>query len=91
METPKYPQGHYQYKIVGIFFQALYNSKRFTNNTESNFLKDYLILNAGININPIKNLQVGFKVNNITDQIYETVNYYFMPKRNYAVSLTLSY
>lgn len=82
---------NYQYKIVGFFFQALYNSKRFTNNTESNFLKDFLVLNAGININPIKNIQVGFKVNNIANQIYETVNYYFMPKRNYAVNLKLNF
>ena len=82
---------NYQYKIVGLFFQALYNSKRFTNNTESNFLEDFLVLNAGININPIKNIQVGFKVNNIANQIYETVNYYFMPKRNYAVNLTIKF
>lgn len=82
---------NYQYKIVGLFFQALYNSKRFTDNDENKFLEDYLILNAGININPSKHIQVGFKVNNITDQIYETVNYYFMPKRNYAVSLTLNF
>ncbi|WDF47981.1 TonB-dependent receptor [Chryseobacterium sp. KACC 21268] len=82
---------NYQYKIFGIFFQALYNSKRFTNNTESNSLEDFLVLNAGINFNPIKNIQVGFKVNNIANQIYETVNYYFMPKRNYAVNLTLKF
>ena len=82
---------NYQYKIVGLFFQALYNSKRFTNNTESNFLKDFLVLNAGVNINPMKNIVVGFKVNNIANQIYETVNYYFMPKRNYAVNLTLKF
>ncbi|WP_379965846.1 TonB-dependent receptor plug domain-containing protein [Epilithonimonas sp. UC225_85] len=81
----------YQYKIAGLFFQALYNSKRFTDNTESNFLEDYLILNAGITINPQKNIQIGFKVNNITDEIYETVDYYFMPKRNYAVSLKLNF
>lgn len=82
---------NYQYKIIGLFFQALYNSKRFTNNTESTSLENFLVLNAGININPIKNIQIGFKVNNIANQIYETVNYYFMPKRNYAVNLTLKF
>ena len=82
---------NYQYKIVGLFFQALYNSKRFTDNFENNFLKDFLVLNAGFNINPMKNIVVGFKVNNIANQIYETVNYYFMPKRNYAVNLTLKF
>jgi iron complex outermembrane receptor protein len=81
----------YRYKIVGIFFQALYNSKRFTDNSEGNYLQDYLILNAGININPIKNVQIGLKVNNVTDQVYETVNYYYMPKRNYAVNLKLNF
>lgn len=82
---------NYQYKIVGLFFQALYNSKRFTNNSESSFLEDFLVLNAGININPIKNIQVGFKVNNLTNQVYETLNYYFMPKRNYAVNLQINF
>ena len=82
---------NYQYKIVGLFFQALYNSKRFTDNFENNFLKDFLVLNAGLHINPIKNIQVGFKVNNIANQIYETVNYYFMPKRNYAINLKLNF
>ena len=82
---------NYQYKIVGLFFQALYNSKRFTDNFENNFLKDFLVLNAGVHINPIKNIQVGFKVNNIANQIYETVNYYFMPKRNYAINLKLNF
>ena len=81
----------YQYKVIGLFFQALYNSKRFTDNDEINFLKEYLVLNAGINIKASKNIEVGFKANNITDQIYETVNYYFMPKRNYAVSLNLTF
>lgn len=81
----------YQYKIFGLFFQALYNSKRFTDDDASKFLEDYLVLNAGISINPIKNIEIGFKVNNVTNQIYETVNYYFMPKRNYAVSLRLNF
>jgi len=82
---------NYQYKIVGLFVQALYNSKIYTDSSETHFIEDYLILNAGITINPIKNIQLGFKVNNITDEIYETVNYYFMPKRNYAVSLNLNF
>lgn len=79
----------YRYKIVGVFFQALYNSKRFTDNVEGNSLDDYLVLNAGININVFKNMELGFKVNNIANQIFETVNYYYMPKRNYAVNLNL--
>lgn len=82
---------NYQYKTVGIFFQALYNSKRFTDKSETHFIKDYLILNAGININLLKHIQIGLKANNITDQIYETVDYYFMPKRNYAVNLKLNF
>ena len=81
----------YQYKMIGLFVQALYNSKIYTDNDENRFIDDYLILNAGITINPIKNIQIGFKVNNITDMIYATVDYYFMPKRNYAVSLNLNF
>lgn len=82
---------NYQYKIFGIFVQALYNGKRFTDNDEMSSLQDFLVLNAGINLNPLKNIQVGFKVNNITNQIYETVKYYYMPKRNYAVNLNLNF
>lgn len=81
----------YQYKIIGLFFQALYNSKRYVDDSEINYLENYFVLNAGIKLNPTKHIQLGFKINNITDEIYQTVNYYFMPKRNYAVNLNLNF
>lgn len=81
----------YQYKIFGLFFQALYNSKRYVDDSEINYLENYFVLNAGIKLNPTKHIQLGFKINNITDEIYQTVNYYFMPKRNYAVNLNLNF
>jgi iron complex outermembrane receptor protein len=81
----------YQYKIIRLFFQALYNGRIYTDNNEDNSLKDYLILNAGVSISALKNIEVGVKVNNITSQIYQTVDYYYMPKRNYAASVKLNF
>ena len=81
----------YHYAFIGIFVQALYNGKTFIDNIEKDFLDDYLILNSGINFKIIKNNQIGFRVNNITNQAYQTVNYYYMPKRNYAINLKINF
>lgn len=81
----------YHYKIFGIFLQALYTGKTFADSDENYFLKDYFILNAGISVDLLKQIQIGFKFNNITNQIYETTQYYFMPMQNYSVNLKINF
>ncbi|MPT31706.1 MAG: TonB-dependent receptor [Chryseobacterium sp.] len=82
---------NYEYSFIGFFVQAFYNGKTYTDNTENNFVKEYMILNLGTLAKISSKVQLGFKVNNITNQIYQTVDYYFMPQRNYAVNLKLNF
>jgi len=81
----------YQYSFFGFFVQTLYNGKTFVEDNEGKSIEDYMILNSGITAKLSRILQIGFKVNNITNQVYQTVDYYFMPKRNYAVNLKLNF
>ncbi|UQB68448.1 TonB-dependent receptor plug domain-containing protein [Epilithonimonas zeae] len=78
---------NYQYSWLGIFAQAFYNGKTYTDTDEKNFLEDYFVVNAGVNLNYLKHYQIGFRVNNITNKAYQSVENYFMPKRNYAINI----
>ena len=83
----------FRYSWIKIYAQGLYNGLTFTSTDEDkdSALKAYLILNAGISVNPFKHYTLGFKINNITDKVYETTRYYVLPKRNYAVNLSLNF
>ncbi len=82
---------NYQYSFIGFFIQTMYNGKTYVDENEKKSLKDYMILNSGITAKLSSKFQLGFKVNNMTNQIYQTVDYYFMPQRNYAVNLKLNF
>ncbi len=77
----------YHYGWLGIFVQAFYNGKTYTDTDEKNFLQDYLVINAGFNLNFLKHCNIGIRVYNITNQVYQSVGNYFMPKRNYAINI----
>ena len=81
----------YHYKIFGVFLQAIFNGKTFTDNYENMFLKEYVILNAGMSVNPVQHFTIGAKINNIGNQIYATTNYYYMPKRNFSIYLKINF
>lgn len=81
----------YRYSFLGIFVQTMYNGKTFVDENEGKSIKDYMVLNSGISAKLSSMIQLGFKVNNITNQVYQTVDYYFMPQRNYAVNLKFNF
>jgi len=39
----------------------------------------------------LKKYTIGFKVNNILDEIYETMAYYPLPKRNYSLNFNINF
>lgn len=84
---------NYRYKPLEFFFQGTYNGITYTTTDESNAdaIKPYFVANAGIYFTVLKNQQIGFKVNNIFDQVYETTRYYPLPKRNYSASLSINF
>ena len=82
---------NYQYSFIGFFMQAMYNGETPTDNSEKGFLNDYFILNAGFTIQVNRIIQIGFKANNMANQIYQPVESYYFPQRNYAINLKLKF
>lgn len=76
----------YEYKFMKLYIQGMWNGKTYTTSDESNneALKSYFVLNAGISGPLLKHYLVGFKINNITNTVYETTLYYPLPMRNYS-------
>lgn len=84
---------NYRWKLLEIFVQGMYNGQTFTTTNESTTddLEPYFVLNAGIGATVFKNYKLGFRVQNITDAVYETTAYYPLPKRNYSVNLMINF
>lgn len=87
--------GMIQYKLnnIEVFVQGMFNGRTFTttNESETDDLDPYFVMNAGISSTFFKNYTIGFKVNNITDAVYETMAYYPLPMRNYSVNLSINF
>lgn len=82
----------FRHRNWGFYLQGLFNGQTFTTTNESktNDIEPYFVLNSGINYSFLKNYKLGFKVNNITNTIYETVEYFPLPKRNFSVNLNIN-
>ena len=84
-----------QYKLnpVEVFVQGMFNGRTFTTTNESKTddLDPYFVMNAGVSYTVSKNYKIGFKVNNMTNTVYETMAYYPLPLRNYSANLSLNF
>lgn len=83
----------YEYKFMKLYIQGMWNGKTYTTSDESNndALKSYFVLNAGISGTLLKHYSVGFKINNITNTVYETTLYYPFPMRNYSLFVNINF
>ncbi|WP_313215248.1 TonB-dependent receptor domain-containing protein [Soonwooa sp.] len=83
----------FSYKIVALHLQTIWNSKIFsdTQSTEKFALDPFFVINLGFEVDVIKSLKLGFKVNNVTSEVYRTVVGYYMPKRNYAINMNFNF
>ncbi|MCT3948135.1 TonB-dependent receptor [Elizabethkingia anophelis] len=83
----------YEYKFMKLYIQGMWNGKTYTTSDESNneALKSYFVLNAGISGTLLKHYSVGFKINNITNAVYETTLYYPLPMRNYSLFVNINF
>ncbi|HFK5598874.1 TPA: TonB-dependent receptor, partial [Elizabethkingia anophelis] len=83
----------YEYKFMKLYIQGMWNGKTYTTSDESNneALKSYFVLNAGISGPLLKHYLVGFKINNITNTVYETTLYYPLPMRNYSFFVNINF
>ena len=84
---------NYQYSFLNTYVQGIFNGLTYTNSDESktHSLDAYFVINAGISATILKNYQLGFKVNNVFDQIYQSTEFYFLPKRNYSFNLNINF
>lgn len=83
----------YGYSFLKFYAQGLFNGLTYTSTDEkrSTAIDSYFILNTGISASVLQKYTLGFKVNNLTDTVYQTVSLYPMPKRNYSVYATINF
>lgn len=83
----------YQYMFLKIYAQGMFNGLTYTTADKSKkyAIFPYFVMNAGISATISKKYTLGFKINNITDTVYETVDYYPLPKRNYSFNATINF
>lgn len=83
----------YRFQPFEIFVQGMFNGQTFTTTDESiaDALQPYFVLNTGISATLFRNYKIGFKVNNLSNTVYETMSYYPLPKRNYSLNLSINF
>ncbi|OCA77918.1 TonB-dependent receptor [Chryseobacterium contaminans] len=83
----------YQYEFIKVYAQGLFTGLTYTdsNEKESEALKEYFVMNAGVGATFLKNYTLGFKINNIFNQTYYTMFAYPLPGRNYSVNLNINF
>ncbi len=96
MYVPKHKifgNASYRYDFAEIFVQGMFNGLTYTTTDEkqSAAIEPYFVFNSGLYFNVFKHYQIGFKVNNIFDEIYETTAYFPLPKRNYSMNLLINF
>lgn len=84
---------NYSYKFLNLYAQGLFNGLTYTTTDEkkADAIDPYFVMNAGISATLLKKYTLGFKVNNITNTVYQTVSYYPLPKRNYSVYANINF
>lgn len=82
----------YRFRNIGLFLQGTYNGLTYSDSEENrrDALDPYVVMNAGADLTLFRNFKLGFRVNNLFNQVYETVAFYPMPMRNYAVHLNIN-
>ncbi|MFC7347799.1 TonB-dependent receptor plug domain-containing protein [Chryseobacterium zhengzhouense] len=83
----------YQYRFLRFYAQGMFNGLTYTTTDESRkyAIYPYFVMNTGLSATLMKKYTLGFRVNNITDTIYETMDYYPLPKRNYSINATINF
>ncbi len=84
----------YFYSRFSAFYQYLFNGEVFTqtDNNPKRIIENYTVSNFGIeaDLNAKKNYSVGFRILNLWNENYESVENRPLPGRNYTINLTLN-
>lgn len=83
----------YRYDFLRLYVQGLFNGLTYTSSDAKKeaSLDPYFVMNVGVAGTFLKNYTIGFKVNNIFDQVYYTMLSYPLPKRNYSINLNINF
>ena len=85
----------YSYGRFSAFYQYLYNGEVFTqtDNNPKKIIENYMISNLGFSaeLDKSKKYSFGFKILNLWNENYESVENRPLPGRNYTINLTLNF
>lgn len=82
----------YQFSFINVYVQGIYNGKVYETSDQDNSyaISQFFVINTGLSVTFLKQYNLGFRVNNITNETYRT-SAYWMPKRNFSVYGTINF
>lgn len=82
----------YQFSFINVYVQGIYNGKVYETSDQDNAyaISQFFVINTGLSVTFLKQYNLGFRVNNITNEAYRT-SAYWMPKRNFSVYGTINF
>lgn len=85
----------YNYNRLNVYYQYLWNGEVFTqtDNNPKKVIANYMVSNLGfaVDCDTQKKYSIGFKVLNLWNENYESVENRPLPGRNYTLNLTLKF
>ncbi|KAB1156287.1 TonB-dependent receptor plug domain-containing protein [Flavobacterium luteum] len=80
----------YSYRKITFYFNYLFNGQVFTSFDNKYKLKEYTVVNSGIEYQFLKSCKLGFQVQNIFNEKYQNVEQRPLPGRNYTVNFNFN-
>ena len=80
----------YSYKKITFMTSYLFNGAVFTSLDNAYLLKEYSVVNSGLDYHFSKYYNIGFNVNNLFNENYQTVLQRPFPGRNYTLNFNLN-
>ena len=80
----------YNYKKLTVFTTHLFNGAVFTSLDNYYRLKEYNVVNTGVDYQIFKHAQLGFQVQNVFNESYQTVIQRPFPGRNYLLNFNFN-
>ena len=80
----------YNYQKTTFFVNCLFNGAVFTSLDNSYRLKEYTVVNSGLEYQFFKWAELGFQVNNLFNEKYQVVAQRPFPGRNYTVTVNFN-
>lgn len=80
----------YSYKKITFYSNYLFNGQVFTSLDNGYKLKEYTVVNSGIEYDVFKKCTLGFRVQNVFNENYQSVAQRPFPGRNYTLNFNIN-